>query len=156
MENNLRHVKDMVKRQSTPGSAAIILMAVLLFGPKSIDMIRGEPWIDNRLLITQTSQGITVIEDTTITQNIVNGLRVVTAESPDGTVVCRANHINTWLGEKKQFWRVEAFIGCPQPKEAYRICSFFVARSESGRERSYGPFCSSLTLPAKQVPPEDQ
>ncbi|MGA0615963.1 hypothetical protein [Paracoccus sp. KR1-242] len=150
---DLAHLRETFKRQSTPGSLVLIMCAAVVFGPRAWDTFRGEPWIDNHLLIAQNSGGGIVVEDQTKTNAPVHGLRFTSAEAEDGTVICSTEHSDIWLGENKRFWRLSAFIGCEQPVEPYRVCSRFSIRSESDRRRSYGPFCSAMTKPFDDAPP---
>ncbi|MCZ0963903.1 peptidoglycan-binding domain-containing protein [Paracoccus benzoatiresistens] len=39
------------------------------------------------------------------------------AEKEDGAVYCSTEHHNSWIGERKQFWRIEAFVRCTPPLE---------------------------------------
>lgn len=149
----LANLRATARRHSTPGSFVILLCAALVFGPRAWDTIRGEPWIDNRLVVAQNSNGGIVIEDVTRTNAPVHGLRFTSAETQDGTVICSSEHSDVWLGETKRFWRLRAFAGCDQPREPYRVCSRFSVRSENDRRRSYGPFCSPLTGPFSEVDP---
>ena len=146
MPNELVHIKAMIKRQTSAGTLAILFLFIILFGGRVFDFVRGEPWIGNELVIVLNSQGQTTVEDIITTRNIVRGYREVYAETLDGTTICRTHHSNTWYGEKKQFWRVAAFMGCKAPEEPFRICSVFSVRSESGREKSFGPFCSQPAM----------
>lgn len=141
----LPNLRDTVRRQSTPASLLLIVCAAIVFGPRIWDTLRGEPWIDNQLVVVQNSGGGIVVEDQTKTTSPVHGLRFTSAEAEDGTVICSTEHSDIWLGENKRFWRLSAFIGCVQPREPYRVCSRFSIRSESDRRRSFGPFCSPLT-----------
>lgn len=143
----LSNLRATARRHSTPGSLVILLCAVLVFGPRLWDAIRGEPWIDNHLTVVQNSGGGVVVEDVTVTNAPVQGLRFTSAETVDGTVLCSTEQTDIWLGEAKRFWRLPAFTGCDQPQEPYRVCSRFSIRSESDRRRSFGPFCSPLTKP---------
>lgn len=136
-----------VKRQSTPGSLLVIAIALIAFGPRLWDTVIGEPWIDNSLAVVETSVGRIVVEDTTVTNESVSGLRANTVESEDGTVLCSTEHHNTWHGERKRFWQIAAFTNCAPPTESYRVCSRFAISSDSGRQRQFGPFCSGLTQP---------
>lgn len=139
----LAHLRSAVKRQSSPGSLAILLCAVIAFGPKTWDAIVGEPWIDNSLTVVENSSGNVVIEDMTQTRDTVYGLRVNTVEDKDGQVLCSTEHHNSWNGERKRFWEYEAFTGCAlQPDIDFRTCSLFSIYSGSGRTRMFGPFCS--------------
>lgn len=150
---DLPNLRATVRRQSTPGSILLIICAAAVFGPRLYDQVRGEPWIDNQLVVAQNSGGGIVIEDQTRTKAAVHGLRFTSAEAEDGTVICSTEHSDVWLGENKRFWRLSAFIGCEQPAEPYRVCSRFSIRSESDRRRGFGPFCSPLTKPFDDRPP---
>lgn len=151
--SELANLKATYRRQSTPGSLILIVCAAVVFGPRVWDTVRGEPWIENQLVVAQNSGGGVVVEDVTKTASNVHGLRFTSAEAEDGTVICSTEHSDVWLGENKRFWRLTAFIGCDQPREPYRVCSRFSVRSESDRRRGFGPFCSPLTKPFEDRPP---
>ena len=139
----LAHLRATVRRQSTPGSVAILVCALIVFGPKLYDTIIGEPWIDNTLTIVENSNGEVVVEDLTLTNDTVYGLRVNTVEDTNGNVICSTEHHNSWFGERKRFWQYLAFTGCPtEPSVSFRACSLFSIASDSGRQRMFGPFCS--------------
>lgn len=144
---DLPNLRETWRRQSTPGSLVLIVIAAVIFGPRMWDAMRGEPWIDNALVVIQNSNGGIAVEDQTRTLSNVHGLRFTSAETVDGTVICSTEHSDTWMGEAKRFWRLSAFIGCEQPAEPYRVCSRFSIRSDSDRRRVFGPFCSPITRP---------
>lgn len=150
--SELSNLRATARRHWTPGTFVILVIAAIAFGPRIWDTIRGEPWIDNQLMLAQNSGGALIVEDVTRSNAPVHGMRFTSAESADGTVICSADHSAIWHGEAKRFWRLNAFIGCETPSEAFKICSRFSVRSESGRRRSYGPFCSPLSQPPSEVP----
>ena len=145
-----KHLRATVKRQLTPGSLALMLLAAITFAPRLIDTIKDEPWIANELIVARNSDGIPLVEDRITTNAPVFGQRATFAVSEQGTVICGTGHTNAWRGESKQFWRLSAFIGCPQPSEPYRVCSAFSLTSGSGRHRTFDPVCSPLTQPVAQ------
>lgn len=150
--SELTHLKQTYRRHSTPGSLLILAMVVVMFGPRLYDTIRGEPWINNQLTIVENSTGNVVVEDLTFTKEAVNGVRVNTVEGEDSEIICSTEHHNTWHGERKRFWQLEAFTGCPQPTVMYRVCSRFSISSSSGLTRQFGAFCSGLTKPQTKLP----
>lgn len=146
--SELSNLKAAYKRQNTPGTHLVLIMAAIAFGPRAYDTIIGEPWISDSLAIVQNSTGAIVVEDITHTNEAVSGVRVNTVESESDEIICSTEHHNTWHGERKRFWQIDAFTGCAQPKEMYRVCSRFAVSSNSGRSRQFGPFCSGLTKPS--------
>lgn len=145
----LANLQDAMRRQTTPGSVALLLCAAIVFGPKVYDVIIGEPWIDNVLTVVENSSGQVVIEDLTLTRDTVYGLRANVIEDRNGGVVCSTEHHNSWSGERKRFWQYAAFTGCSNPPtESYRACSLFSIASDSGRQRRFGPFCSGYVAGA--------
>lgn len=150
--SELSNLRATIQRQTQPGSVAILFIALIAFGPSMWDWIRGEPWIDNQLMLAQNSGGSLVVEDVTRSNAPVHGMRYTSAETESGTVLCSSDHSAIWQGEAKRFWHLSAFIGCEMPSEAFKICSRFSIRSESGRRRSYGPFCSPLSTPPIDLP----
>lgn len=143
------NLADTFRRHTTGGSLLVLFMAAWALGPGLWDTIRGEPWIDNNLTVAQNSAGALVVEDITQTKGPAHGVRVNTIQAADRSVICSTEHHNTWNGERKRFWRIEAFSNCPTPSEPFAVCSHFSISSQSGRHRYYGPFCSTPFFPEK-------
>ncbi len=144
---DLTNLRGAVQRHSTPGSLVILVCAMIVFGPRIWDTIRGEPWIDNQLTVMQGSTGAILVEDLTLTRGTARGVRINTIEDEGGAILCSAEHHNSWLGERKRMWRIQAFVRCSPPIDIYRVCSRFSVASDSGRQRYFGPFCSGVTKP---------
>ena len=144
---NCSNLAATYRRHTTPGSLLMLFFAVYILGPGLWDTVRGEPWIENQLTVVQNSTGAVVVEDLTRTRGPAHGVRANTVEDSRGEVHCSSEHHNTWLGERKRFWRIEAFARCSPPLEAFKVCSRFSVASDNGRQRYYGPFCSGLTRP---------
>lgn len=147
----LEHVRAAAERHTSPGSLVLLLLTLIVFGPRTWDAVRGEPNIENRLAVVQNSAGETLIHDLTLTNQPVSGLRANIIEDSSGAVLCSQEHHNTWHGERNRFWQFSAFTGCPEPKVDYRVCSTFAVHSESGRQRFLGPFCSALSAPPELI-----
>lgn len=145
----LPHLSASLHRQCTPGSLALLACAMILFGPRLVDHVLGEPWIDNELTVVVASTGGVAIEDIVTTTKTVRGLRSNSVEGQDGSILCSTEHHNSWLGSRKRFWSFRAFSGCNQPGEPYKVCSRFSISSKSGRFQQYGPFCSKVTAPVR-------
>lgn len=148
--SRLPNLTATLRRQLTPGSVVLLACAAIIFGPRAIDTIRGEPWINNEVTVVINSLGELVIEDVTFTNETVRGLRTNVVESEDGSIRCSTEHHNSWTGERKRFWSFTAFSSCLPPATPYRLCSRFSITSKSGRFRQFGPFCSALTVPLSQ------
>lgn len=138
----LSNLRSTLRRQSSPGSLVILVCAALVFAPRAWDHITGEPWIDNSLSVYESGSGAVVVEDLIHTREAVYGLRVNTVEGENSEVLCSIEHHNSWHGERKRFWRIEAFSGCEPQQTSYRVCSRFSVQSGSGRTQGFGPFCS--------------
>lgn len=146
MEKDLPNLRCMAKRHTTPGAIAIYLLFLILFLPKVWDTAWGEPWISNELMLTRTSQGGYLVEDTVATRSLVYGDRQLTIEAPDGTVICSSRWSGAWTATSKRNWRLGALMGnCEPPSGVFRICSRFSLFSQSGRHRVFEPFCSPET-----------
>lgn len=141
------HLAATFRRHTTGGSLLVLFMSAWVLGPGLWDTVRGEPWIENHLTVVQNSNGAVLVEDITRTKGPAHGVRANTIQAADGSVLCSTEHHNTWIGERKRFWRIEAFARCSPPPEVYRVCSHFAVSSDSGRHRYYGPFCSAPTQP---------
>lgn len=144
---NATHIRDAIRRHTSPGALLLLLFSLIVFGPRLIDAARGEPWIENELGIIINSAGEPVVRDVTITRNPVIGLRANTIEDENAQVICSTEHHNTWVGERNRLWQISAFTGCPPPGVPYRICSSFSVTSEAGRAARLGPFCSTFAYP---------
>lgn len=138
---DLPNLKAAAIRHTRPGSIALMAFALLLFGPRIWDTVRGEPWIDSRLAVIETSTGNVIVEEHIRTNQPVHGRRYSSAEAEDGTVICSEDVSATWIGTTARFWRIDGFAGC-LPQEPFRVCSSFALYSDSGRNRHLGPFCS--------------
>lgn len=151
----LASVEAMARRQFTPGSMILLLIAFWVFAPRVWDTIIGEPWISSEMRVVINSASGATVEDLTLTSARVYGSRTVYVEDASGEVLCSTEHFNTWMGERKRFWRFKAFTDCEVPNEVFRICSGFSLTSEvSGRHRRLGPFCTPLTeLWPEEEPP---
>lgn len=147
---NLVNLRAAIRRQTSPGSLALLVMAMVLFAPRTWDFIRGEPWINNQLSVIEKTDGRLIVEDKIQTHDEVQGLRANTVETKDSSVICARDHRNSWQRQRNRFWRFEAFAGCTKPSEPFRVCSFYTLSSNSGRLNRFGPFCSEYMTPAKQ------
>lgn len=143
------HLNDAVRRHSTPGSLLLLLFAFIVFGPKTIDALRGEPNLENHLAIITNSAGEQIVQDMTRARSPVYGVRAIVIEADDGSVICSTEHHNTWQGERNRLWRISALTSCNTPDQPYRICSHFSVQSDSGRQRFLGPFCSPVSVPGE-------
>lgn len=144
------NTRAMLRRQSTPGAIVLIVMALIVFGPKLLDVYRGHPWIESKLIVVELTNGRLVVEDTTYTTGSASGVRANTVESDVGEILCAYNHYNTWLGERKRNWTMEAFSACAVPKQPFRVCSRFHVESDHGRRGSFGPYCSQIYGPQEE------
>lgn len=152
MPNNFDNLRCMAKRQSTPGTMAILLLGAIMFGPKLWDTARGEPWIDNRLTLIQSSQGSLIVEDVVSTNTAVYGERHITVESSEGTVLCSSRWSGAWSANHKRMWQLSALApGCEVPASEFRICSAFSLFSGSGRRNIFSSFCSAPYAPSVVV-----
>lgn len=143
----LTNLNATVKRHTTPGSLVILLCAGFVFGPKTLDYLIGEPWIESELTIVHASSGEKLVEDVVRTNAPIAGLRANVIENEAGDILCSTEHHNTWHGERKRIWHMSAFTACPAPTGVtYRVCSRFAVESGSGRKASYGPFCSAYMV----------
>lgn len=145
------HVSEALHRHSSPGSLLLILFAVILFGPRTWDAVRGEPSIENQLAVVVTSSGDVLIQDVTMTNQPVSGLRANMIEAEDGAVICSTEHHNTWSGARNRYWAFTAFTSCQPPAQPFRICSTFAVEASSGRAKFIGPFCSPLSTPPETI-----
>lgn len=146
MGKDLPNLRCMAKRHTTPGAIAIYLLFLILFLPKVWDTARGEPWINNNLVVIRTTDGRYLVEDTVSAKSQVYGDRQITVELVDGTVVCSSRWSGAWAATSKRNWRMSALMGnCEPPREVFRICSRFSLFSQSGRHRTFDPFCSPET-----------
>lgn len=143
----LDNTRAMIRRQTTPGTLVIALIAIMVFGPKLWDVVRGHPWLETSLLVAELSTGDVIIEDITTTSGLADGVRANVVESEAGEILCAYNHYNTWVGERKRNWKVEAFASCPMPDQPFRVCSRFHVESEHGLRGTFGPFCSAFYHP---------
>jgi len=139
------HIKGALRRHGSPGTFLWVMLFLIIFGPRTFDAATGEPDLINDLAIVQDSIGDVLVQDVTRTRRPVYGVRSVTIENDDGNVICSTEHHNTWTGERNRFWRLSAITGCAVPAVPYRVCSAFSVRSDSGRQRYLGPFCSPVT-----------
>lgn len=149
--NKCSHLSAAMRRHTSPGTLLLLLFFILLFGPRTMDALRGVPRIDNELTLVQGSLGEVLVRDRTISAGSAFGVRAVTIEKDDGSVVCATEHHNTWAGERNRYWRFSAFTACPAPELPFRVCSYFSVRSDSGRARGLGPFCSAYVMRAEDI-----
>lgn len=146
MGNDLTNLKAMVHRHTTPMALGVYILFAILFFPRLWDLAMGEPWVDNRLSILKTSEGSYLIEDTIVTRSSVYGDRQITLEDPDGVVLCSARWSGAWQATSKRNWAMSALTGnCQLPTGIFKVCSRFSIYSQSGRHRTFDPFCSEPT-----------
>lgn len=145
MPNKLR---ETWVRQTTPGTLLLLGLAAIMFGPRAVDTVRGEPFIEAKLTLTLNRTGEYGIEEHIKTDDLVVGLETVRVEDGGGGLICRSQIRDFWDGERKQYWPFHVFTGCDVPAEAFRVCASFSIRSEAGRQRQFPPSCTSLTTPA--------
>ena len=155
MTSDLEHLKCALRRHSTAGTRGILILSMILFGPRVWDYVQGEPWITGSLSVVRASDGRYLIEDSITTNNPVYGDRQITLENRDGTVLCSSRWSGAWEATTKRNWDLAALAGsnCHTPKEPFRVCSTFSVSSQSGRHRSFAPICSALTNP---IPREER
>lgn len=144
MANELRAT---LARQTTPGSMALLALAVIFFGPRAWDTIIGEPQISARLIVTVNRDGDYGVEELIRTNHMVQGTQLVRVEDADGGVLCSRPIRDFWSGEIKRFWHFAAFTGCARPDEPFRVCATFTVSSESGRRRQFPAVCTTMATP---------
>lgn len=143
----MHNLKGTVRRHSNPGALMLLVLSLIVFGPRVWDGIRGEPWISNELSLFQTSTGEFLVEDIIKTNNPVYGDRQITIEAADGTTLCSSRWAGAWNATSRRNWSIPALAGgCSAPNEPFLICSSFSVYSNSGRHRLYSSFCSPLTV----------
>lgn len=148
MKNEFCHLRSMVNRQTTAGSLGIVCIALLMFGPRTYDYIRGEPWIDNQISVLRSTDNAVVVEDTIITNTAVYGDRQVVVEDKDGETLCSSRWAGAWNETSRRMWLLPAFVGgCQVPESPFRVCSEFSVYSGSGRHSFYNAFCSQVYDP---------
>lgn len=153
MASDLDNLRKAIHRHSTAGTKSILFLALILFGPRAYDYIRGEPWVTGTLAVVKASDGRYLIEDTVTTNNPVYGDRQVTLETSSGTILCSSKWSGSWDATTRRNWELSALAGvsCKAPEQKFKVCSAFSVYSQSGRHRSFGPICSEVMNPISKA-----
>ena len=140
-------LRETWERQTTPGAMLILALAALMFGPRALDAVQGEPRVDASLILTVNRDGDFGVEETVRSAGMAQGTELVRVEDADGGVLCSRPIRDFWAGEIKRFWHFDAFTGCHRPDQPFRVCVTFTVASESGRRRQFPPSCTAMLVP---------
>lgn len=150
MTCKLPALRETATRQFTGVNLFIVLFGAYSLMPYLMDRYYGEPAIHSALSLTRTEDQSFVSEMITVSRPN-SGYKTSAAVDELGRILCSENRAFTWIESRSIDWEISEFIGCPEPKQPYKICSFFAVTSNSGIKKSFGVkngFCTDMIYPS--------
>lgn len=145
-KDRLPNLKDTITRHKKPGNLAILILAIWLVIPYVIDKYRGEPYIHSSLFFLVQPTTTYILEEINV-KHPNRGIKSVIVYDKENRIMCAKNFVSYWDKSYVRTWSIEAFTGCPEPQEDYKICNIFSLTGISGVERVYGTeenYCTSM------------
>lgn len=150
IEERLPNITGTLKRQSTAGNVAFLVLAAYMIAPLAIDRYRGEPNIAATLTHHIGVDGSNeIIVETNVKYKNFGGRHNFTYDE-NNKILCSKQWETVWSKSSVWTWDTAAFTGCAEPKVPYKVCTTFAIEGISGIVRLFGSgqeFCTDFINP---------